>query len=59
MKTGMIGLGAMGRGMALNLSKAGHLHRVWNRSRDKAAAVAERRARPWRRRQPRWRRRAS
>lgn len=41
MKTGMIGLGAMGRGMALNLSKAGHLHRVWNRTRGKAAAVAE------------------
>jgi 3-hydroxyisobutyrate dehydrogenase len=36
MKTGVIGLGAMGTGMALNLHKAGHLHRVWNRTRDKA-----------------------
>lgn len=40
MKTGMIGLGAMGRGMALNLSKAGHLHKVWNRTRAKAADLA-------------------
>ena len=40
MKTGVIGLGAMGSGMALNLHKAGHLHGVWNRTRSKAAAIA-------------------
>ena len=40
MKTGVIGLGAMGNGMALNLHKAGHLHGVWNRTRSKAAAIA-------------------
>ena len=32
MKTGVIGLGAMGSGMALNLHKAGYLHGVWNRT---------------------------
>ena len=32
MKTGVIGLGAMGIGMALNLHKAGHLAAFWNRS---------------------------
>lgn len=32
MKTGFIGLGAMGYGMAMNLYKAGHLHTVWNRT---------------------------
>lgn len=32
LKTGMIGLGAMGYGMAMNLHKAGHLHAVWNRT---------------------------
>ncbi|MDX1454653.1 MAG: NAD(P)-dependent oxidoreductase [Gammaproteobacteria bacterium] len=32
MKTGFIGLGAMGESMALNLDKAGLLHGVWNRS---------------------------
>ena len=41
MKTGVIGLGAMGSGMALNLHKAGHLHGVWNRTRGKAAGVAQ------------------
>lgn len=40
MRTGVIGLGAMGSGMALNLHKAGHLHGVWNRTRSKAAAIA-------------------
>jgi len=30
--TGFIGLGAMGRGMARNLHKAGLLHAVWNRT---------------------------
>jgi 3-hydroxyisobutyrate dehydrogenase len=39
-KTGFVGLGAMGLSMARNLHKAGHLHGVWNRSRDKAAALA-------------------
>ncbi|MHC8441966.1 MAG: NAD(P)-dependent oxidoreductase [Candidatus Eutrophobiaceae bacterium] len=32
MKIGIIGLGSMGRHMALNLQKAGVLHRAWNRS---------------------------
>lgn len=40
MKTGVIGLGAMGSGMALNLHKAGHLQGVWNRTRSKAQAIA-------------------
>jgi len=39
MKTGVIGLGAMGAYMALNFHKAGSLHRVWNRSREKADAI--------------------
>lgn len=39
MKTGVIGLGAMGAGMALNLHKAGHLHRLWNRTGERAAAL--------------------
>ncbi len=41
MKTGVIGLGAMGSGMALNLHKAGHLQGVWNRTRGKAQEIAE------------------
>ena len=40
MKTGVIGLGAMGSGMALNLHKAGRLHGVWNRTRSKTERVA-------------------
>jgi len=36
MNIGVIGLGAMGTNMALNLHKAGQLHRVWNRTRSKA-----------------------
>ena len=40
MKTGFIGLGAMGAPMARNLHKAGLLHGVWNRSADKAHALA-------------------
>lgn len=40
MKTGFIGLGAMGVPMARNLHKAGLLHGVWNRSADKAQALA-------------------
>ena len=39
MQTGVIGLGAMGAHMGLNLHKAGSLHQVWNRSREKADAV--------------------
>ncbi len=41
MKTGVIGLGAMGAYMALNFHKAGSLHRVWNRSRGKAETIAQ------------------
>jgi 3-hydroxyisobutyrate dehydrogenase len=40
MKTGVIGLGAMGGAMAVNLARAGLLAEVWNRSRDKAVAIA-------------------
>ena len=36
MKTGLIGLGAMGYGMAMNLHKAGHLPTVWNRTTEKS-----------------------
>ena len=32
MKAGMIGLGAMGLGMARNLAKAGYLSAVYNRT---------------------------
>ena len=41
MKTGIIGLGAMGVGMARNLAKAGHLETVYNRTRSKAESLAE------------------
>jgi len=40
-KSGVIGLGAMGAGMALNLHKAGHLHKIWNRTADKAERLAK------------------
>lgn len=40
MKTGFIGLGAMGYPMARNLYKAGLLVGAWNRNRDKAEAFA-------------------
>jgi 3-hydroxyisobutyrate dehydrogenase-like beta-hydroxyacid dehydrogenase len=40
MEVGFIGLGAMGLPMAANLLRAGHTLRVWNRSKDKAAALA-------------------
>ncbi|MFT3906536.1 MAG: NAD(P)-dependent oxidoreductase [Steroidobacteraceae bacterium] len=40
MRTGVIGLGAMGAPMALNLHRAGLLGAVWNRSAGKAAALA-------------------
>jgi 3-hydroxyisobutyrate dehydrogenase len=38
--TGFIGLGAMGRGMARNLHKAGLLGGVWNRTPAQASALA-------------------
>jgi 3-hydroxyisobutyrate dehydrogenase len=41
MNTGVIGLGAMGTHMARNFYKAGTLHRVWNRSREKADVVSQ------------------
>jgi 3-hydroxyisobutyrate dehydrogenase len=37
---GFIGLGAMGRGMARNLHRAGLLRGVWNRTRDRASELA-------------------
>ena len=40
MRTGFLGLGAMGAQMARNLHRAGLLAGVWNRSADKAAALA-------------------
>lgn len=41
MKTGVIGLGAMGAHMALNLDREGFLHSVWNRTESKAREIAE------------------
>jgi 3-hydroxyisobutyrate dehydrogenase len=41
LKTGFIGLGAMGLPMAENLHRKGLLAAVWNRSTDKAAAVSQ------------------
>ncbi len=41
MKTGVIGLGAMGANMARNLAKAGHLETVYNRTLSKAETVAK------------------
>lgn len=40
MQVGMIGLGAMGMGMARNMAKAGYLTHVWNRTRSKAECLA-------------------
>ncbi len=40
MKTGVIGLGAMGAPMALNLHRAGMLAGIWNRSPGPAGAVS-------------------
>ncbi|MFN3984029.1 MAG: NAD(P)-dependent oxidoreductase [Rhodocyclaceae bacterium] len=40
MRVGFIGLGLMGRPMALNLLKAGHALRVWARRPEHAAALA-------------------
>ena len=45
MKLGYIGIGLMGRPMALRLLAAGHEVTVWNRSREKLAAVVEKGAR--------------
>ncbi|MGZ4970421.1 MAG: NAD(P)-dependent oxidoreductase [Methylobacter sp.] len=41
MKAGMIGLGAMGIGMARNIAKAGYLTGVYNRTTAKAQSLAE------------------
>ncbi len=41
MDIGFIGLGSMGRAIALNALKAGHTLRVWNRSRKAAESLAE------------------
>ena len=46
MRIGFIGLGNMGSAMAANLIKAGHDVTVYNRSRDKADALAAEGARP-------------
>ena len=40
MKTGFIGLGAMGQGMAANLRRAGYLVSVWNRTHERAVSFA-------------------
>ena len=40
MQTGFVGLGAMGTHMARNLKRAGMLIGVWNRTAEKAAALA-------------------
>ena len=40
MKAGLIGLGAMGLGMARNVAKAGLLSAVYNRTRNKADVLA-------------------
>jgi 3-hydroxyisobutyrate dehydrogenase len=40
MRTGFIGLGAMGSRMAANLARAGHLEVVWNRTPGRAQALA-------------------
>ena len=40
MRTGFVGLGAMGTSMARNLHRAGLLYGVWNRSGEKAQALA-------------------
>ena len=40
MRTGFIGLGAMGANMARNLRRAGLLAAVWNRTTAKAQALA-------------------
>jgi 3-hydroxyisobutyrate dehydrogenase-like beta-hydroxyacid dehydrogenase len=46
MDVGFMGLGAMGRGMAANLVRAGHRVRVWNRSRGPVEELARLGAQP-------------
>ena len=41
MKTGVIGLGAMGAPMARNLHQAGHLAAIWNRTIDRAQRLGD------------------
>jgi 3-hydroxyisobutyrate dehydrogenase-like beta-hydroxyacid dehydrogenase len=41
MKAGFVGLGAMGQGMARSLLRAGHEVTVWNRTRERADALAK------------------
>ena len=41
MQVGMIGLGAMGVGMACNIAKSEHAIKVWNRTSGKAQKLAE------------------
>jgi 3-hydroxyisobutyrate dehydrogenase len=41
MKTGVIGLGAMGAGMARNLAKANHLETIYNRTLSTAESIAK------------------
>ena len=41
MKTTVLGLGAMGAGMAGNLYRAGHLHAAWNRTAARGEAAAQ------------------
>jgi 3-hydroxyisobutyrate dehydrogenase len=41
MKTGVIGLGAMGAAMARNLHRTGYLAAVWNRTMDKSRQLAD------------------
>ena len=41
MQAGIIGLGAMGTGMARNLARSGYLSRLWNRTSAKADTLAE------------------
>jgi 3-hydroxyisobutyrate dehydrogenase len=40
LRVGFVGLGAMGRGMARNLHKAGLLHGVWNRTAARATELS-------------------
>ena len=40
MKLGFVGLGKMGAGMARNLQRAGHTLSLYNRTREKAEALA-------------------
>jgi 3-hydroxyisobutyrate dehydrogenase-like beta-hydroxyacid dehydrogenase len=41
MRAGFVGLGAMGQGMARSLLRAGHEVTVWNRTRERAEALAK------------------